>query len=568
MSDDGALHLGETTPDMRYQVYFAIDTALLSGSPENLALARDAYGAFVTRMTANPLADMRMRARVLEYGDRNGVLSDLLPVSLLPSWDHLVAGASSEPATSFLSLLKGQAAQDYSTLLGTGPSTGSVTSPRHRVLPWSAFLLSASGVSPLDDTHVEELSRRSAVPRLWRIHLLSLGQETAATPTRTQYWPLTPGRLEGIFDRIVVGDGLWDSDAIYTGPIPVVVSEGVEPSPRTNRSSDMTVSRSALEDLHLIGRGGSCSVWSVNASVPGLEYREGVVFRALRDSPDRTALVSATGTLIERFATLPQRQRRFLEEHLIVPLRLVAAGDDLVGILARRFPDDCFLDLRPRGDACAERRLFLVQDLMTPESLKPKRGIPAATAKERLYVFLDALRVVELLHSLGVVLGDINSHDIALRSPAPGADASTRRRFQPLFLRAHGFRVQGTIVPITQMHTPNWIPPEVRAAAVVRDELTAKHASPVEISRARAAANIQTTKSDIFKMGLLALRLLHIPGDPDEDDTQSVYISATAAANIERLVNPQRARLLHSMLDTDPSSRPSAHDVLAAFSGR
>ena len=169
------------------------------------------------------------------------------------------------------------------------------------------------------------------------------------------------------------------------------------------------------------------------------------------------------------------------------------------------------------------------------------------------------------MHRHGLVIGDFSPKNLVVTNPVKGV-ASSGRKFTPKFLDVDAFRFAGGVPPIQQMHTPNWFPPEVRAAAILRDELISKGASQIEVSRARAAANIQTTKSDIFKMGLLALRLLHIPRDPNEDDTQSVYISPTASANIERLINPRRASLLRSMLDADPHSRPSARDVLAAFS--
>src|SRR5690606_39093382 len=150
----------------------------------------------------------------------------------------------------------------------------------------------------------------------------------------------------------------------------------------------------------------------------------------------------------------------------------------------------------------AEPRLFLMRDLMSPESVKPERGIPAATAAQRFSAFLDVLLLVERLHSVGVIAGRIDSDALALR-PDAAADASARRRFEPLFLSTDEFRIYDEPSGRRPWHAPNWLPPEVRAAVMRWEDLIAKGAPRIQITRARAAANVQTTESDVFKLGLL-----------------------------------------------------------------
>lgn len=334
--------------------------------------------------------------------------------------------------------------------------------------------------------------------------------------------------------------------------------------------SDVTVQKSALGPMSKLGRGGQATVFRLSSPppIPGAEGQY-VFKRYHREILEESghSLATTMPQLILHPDAMSEDDQKFVRRHTVWPQGLVVENGTAQGILMKLIPEPFFFDLEFGGVGPSERTLLEVQYLMAPESKKPERGIPSATAKDRLYLILDVLRIVDFLHRNGLVIGDFSPRNLVVSNPAKGV-ASSGKKFTPKFLDVDAFRFAGGVPPIQQMHTPNWFPPEVRAAAVLRDELVAKGASQVEISRARAAANIQTTKSDIFKMGLLTLRLLHIPSDPNEDDTQSVYVSATAASNIERLVNPQRARLLRSMLDTDPASRPSAHDVLAAFSGR
>lgn len=332
--------------------------------------------------------------------------------------------------------------------------------------------------------------------------------------------------------------------------------------------ADVTIQKSALGSMSKLGRGGQATVFKL-ASPPPIPGAEGqyVFKRYHKDILDESghSLATTMPQLILHPDAMSVEDQRFVRRYTVWPQGLVVENGTAQGILMKLIPEPFFFDLEFGGVGPSERTLLEVQYLMAPESKKPERGIPAATAKDRLYLILDVLKIVDFLHRNGLVIGDFSPKNLVVTNPVKGV-ASSGRKFTPKFLDVDAFRFAGGVPPIQQMHTPNWFPPEVRAAAILRDELISKGASQIEVSRARAAANIQTTKSDIFKMGLLAVRLLHIPRDPNEDDTQSVYISPTASANIERLINPRRASLLRSMLDADPHSRPSARDVLAAFS--
>lgn len=466
-------------------------------------------------------------------------------------------------------------------------------------MAWSAFLLSNVEGSPLGESDLEVLSARSAKALMWRIHLLNIGRESSERGTRLRSWSVKRGHIAEPFHAIFEGDGLsdWLGDGpASTGPMPIVEGrrefvreddalDGDDPLLYPNllallstesdehaaaqqarfatRYPEITVQKSALGDLARIGTGGQGVVWSVEGALQGLVSPEGFVYKEFRDVPDRPAIVEQSAKLIERLVTLTEQDQRLLRQHLVAPLRLVAVNEQLVGIVMRRIPDTFLFDLKLRAGK-AERSLFELQHVMMPESKKPGYAIPGATAKDRLYLFLDLLRIVECLHRGGIVLGDINPRDVALRVLTP-VSAATRRKFEPLLLGVDGFRVQGQVPRSPQMHSPNWLPPEVRAVASLRDELIAKGAPQIEVSRARAAANIETTKSDIYKLGLLLLRLFHVPSDPQHDDTQNIYRSEVAERNITRLVGRGRAEMLLSTLDEDPEARPTATQLLVAF---
>lgn len=337
----------------------------------------------------------------------------------------------------------------------------------------------------------------------------------------------------------------------------------------TRTPKDVTVQKDSLGVLSRLGRGGQATVYRLESPPPIAGAQGDYVFKQYRPAILRESghsLAVAMPQLILHPDSMSETDQKLVRLHSVWPQGLVLEGGEAKGILMKLIPGSFFFDLRLGGSGTSSSTLLELQYLMAPESKKPERNIPSATAKERLTLILRVLRVVSFLHRSGLVIGDFSPKNLVVSNPDKTAAAATGSRvFLPKFLDVDAFRFAGGVPPIQQMHTPNWFPPEVRAAAILRDELSAKGASPVDISRARAQANIQTTKSDMFKMGLLTLRLLHVPQDANEDDTQSVYVSKTATGNIDRLVGANRARVLLSMLDTDPASRPTADQVLAAF---
>lgn len=332
--------------------------------------------------------------------------------------------------------------------------------------------------------------------------------------------------------------------------------------------ADVTVEKSALGKMTRIGRGGQATVYELSTPppLPGAEGR--YVFKQYRAKvlhESGYSLASTMPQLILHPDGMSAEDQKQVRQSTVWPHGLVVDGGTAQGILMKLLPDPFFFDLHLAGSGTISRELLELQYLMVPESKKAERGIPTATAKDRLYLVLEILRVVRFLHEKDLVIGDMSPKNLVVSNPAKGV-VSSSRRFMPKFLEVDAFRFAGGVPPIQQLHTPNWFPPEVRAAARLRDELIARGAPQVEISRAGARASVQNTRSDVFKLGLLVLRLLHVPANPDEDDTQSVYVSPTADSRLERLVGPRRARLLQSMMDPDPTARPTADAVLEAFS--
>lgn len=333
----------------------------------------------------------------------------------------------------------------------------------------------------------------------------------------------------------------------------------------TRLPADITVQKDSLRGLKKIAKGQQGTVYRVDSvpTVPGLSGE--IVYK----SYSRTTLAEGGRSLrhaMPQLILLPDgmsdADQTKIRRHTVWPQALVIEGDEAVGILMRLIPDGFFFDLQKT--AKKERTLLKSTYMLVPEVKKLERNIPPATAVERLIFLLSALDIVAFFHRHSLIIGDFSANNLIASNP-DGMASPGKRLFVPKFMDIDGFRFGSTGAPIQQLNSPAWFTPETTAAIKERDRLIAAGAPAVQVSGARAKANIQTTKSDVFKMGLLALRLFHVAPDPDDDDTQTVYSSKSAHANMERLLGKQRASLVVAMLDNDPDSRPTADEVLRAF---
>lgn len=329
--------------------------------------------------------------------------------------------------------------------------------------------------------------------------------------------------------------------------------------------ADITIQKESLRGLKKLAKGQQGTVYRVESApaIPGLATD--VVYKSYSKgtlAEGGKSLRHAMPSLILLPDSMSAEEQRIIRLHTVWPQALVIEGDDAVGILMKLIPDGFFFDLQK--SARKERTLLKSTYMLVPEAKKPERNIPPASAVERIMFFLRALDVVAFFHRHSLIIGDFSANNLIVSNP-DAAFSSGKRAFVPKFMDIDGFRFGSSVAPIQQLNSPAWFTPETTAAVKERDRLIAATAPTVQISAARARANIQTTKSDVFKMGLLALRLFHVAPDPNDDDTQTVYSSKSSLANMERLVGKQRTALVTSMLDNNPDGRPTADEVLRAF---
>ncbi|WP_030380146.1 MULTISPECIES: hypothetical protein [unclassified Streptomyces] len=230
-----------------------------------------------------------------------------------------------------------------------------------------------------------------------------------------------------------------------------------------------------------LGEGGQATVYPVVRDVPGLsgplaykEYRPGVLrdpevlqnmvgfFRALaRDSPDEHA---------------------FLDSRLAWPLMVGRRLGVPSGVLMRQASADYVL----RSPALHDRPRSL-DLLLNPDAYLRRIGLEVGD-ELRLLLLKDLVGIVATLHRHGITVGDLSPKNILFRVDVwPSC----------LLIDCDSMRLRGRDA-LDQVETPGWAAPEPRKA---------------------------TRASDVYKLGLMALRLFN----RDQESTDSGPLSGRSA---------------------------------------
>jgi hypothetical protein len=239
------------------------------------------------------------------------------------------------------------------------------------------------------------------------------------------------------------------------------------------------VRRAALGSRQFIKSGGFGDVYRVDGlrlsgNRQPLAYKEFTSEQALQARAARTTVELRDG--------LGEDDRKKLDRLSVWPRALVEDSGRVCGLLMPLLPDDFFTSLIDPQSGRPEQKPRDLAWLSAGETQRRAAGVdvPDVEMTDRLVLLAQLVYLVAWLHRRGWVYGDLNLHNVVFAlnpariklldcdSAAPLSDV--RRR---------------------QGHQPAWEPPECQPAG----------GSPV----------LQDTATDVYKLGLAALRCL-VPG--------------------------------------------------------
>ena len=265
-----------------------------------------------------------------------------------------------------------------------------------------------------------------------------------------------------------------------------------------------TLPAAAVEEGELLGTGAQGAVRVAEIATPrstGLVHKrfgEGLAVRG-----DRLM------ALVRWRRDLPPDERAWLDERAAWPLTMTHQDGDLVGVLMRRAAGRFTIGLTlPSGTT--RTTLSELQFLVTSDARLSRVGLDPIDQATRLEVLRATAELLAFFHERDVVVGDISPKNV-LWARDPGAVH---------LLDCDAFRLAGELPAVEQLHSRSWTDPSFAAT--------------------------QNRQSDVFKLGLLVLRVLSRNG------------TATDPALASGQLDDVGMWMLRRTLAAEPSARPSA----------
>jgi serine/threonine protein kinase len=204
------------------------------------------------------------------------------------------------------------------------------------------------------------------------------------------------------------------------------------------------------------------------------------------------------------------------------PVRVVE-GDagEAAGVILPLIQPQFFHELR-RPNGSLSRRPRDGQYLPQPRERCDRVGIPLVGMGDRYRFCRDLAFAIGFMHKRGVCLGDISFGNVTYALD-----------LQPCvyLVDCDAFRLRGQAPVVPQFHTPDWVPPE--------------------------GSNVQSTRTDLYKLGLFVLRAL---------TPRALSAQNRDPSWADRALDPRGRTLLRRALGPDDNdSRTSAKEWYTYF---
>jgi hypothetical protein len=275
------------------------------------------------------------------------------------------------------------------------------------------------------------------------------------------------------------------------------------------------VPRIELSTLNLgsrLGKGGQGQVSEVSNIQLNKQWH--TVLKEYSPEAKQKLHVAALETIAGFPATLPHQDGQWLHETTAWPAAVVQDHGAACGFLMRAVPPAFYFDYQTQTRG-AHKKIADVAFLLNPETYVRSSGI-AITDRDRLRLLRSVAAVLSRLHDFRITVGDFSPKNLLFSlTPAPSC----------FLIDCDAVQLRGSSV-LAQVETPDWEAPDGEPRA--------------------------TAASDVFKFGLLAIRLF-------AHDQSSRDTTALAA------VSPELGRLAQLSQHHHPRQRPSPATWMTAL---
>jgi len=233
-----------------------------------------------------------------------------------------------------------------------------------------------------------------------------------------------------------------------------------------------------LRDLGVmreIGQGAQARVHALESfSIPGiaspLAYKEYVHRNGGRH-------LIGLQSIVDRRARLDAHDRQTLDDFAAWPIATVIDKGVITGILMPLISTPFTFALKLHGGA-TEQQLCTLQYAFIDPDRASTLGAPTFGTPARIHLEAKFATAFAFLHERGIVFGDISANNALFH--IDGDDCRV------MLVDCDAVRIAGNAPVVTQLNSPDWDPPPTQGQLAVD----------------------QTKRTDVYKFGLLVLRLL------------------------------------------------------------
>lgn len=282
----------------------------------------------------------------------------------------------------------------------------------------------------------------------------------------------------------------------------------------------MKLEKNALGRLEFLAQGGQATIYRLpDLTLPDTDFP--LVCKMYRPRWLPIPWVGLARLAMVRATETPKR-RSWLDRYFTWPLRVVVEGGQGVGCVMPLLDDRFFHKFQSLTGLVSVRPLE-IQHLFVPKQRNVQVGLPHASHIQRLSLCFEASRALDVLHSTGLIYGDVSSRNLLF---------SLRPNPTVVFVEGDALRRSGSSAVVPQVETPDWPAPE--------------------------EAKAQSEPTDRYKLGLMILRIL-TPGPGTSTNRDPLSIG-------DRL-DPEGRNLLRQALGTSRDHRPTAGEWVRYFRG-
>jgi len=295
----------------------------------------------------------------------------------------------------------------------------------------------------------------------------------------------------------------------------------------------MKIEYSQVKKVAEMGRGNQGVVYKAEIPIAGVKNKILCAVKIYNPEileENESAVEEYIKRLVNYRTNAPKPLREIISRYTTWPLNIICDRNRFKGFTMNLIPNVFFVNRRndEEIDPFDSKFDFILQN----DKILSSYGIPPIDCRGRLKITYELLSIASKIHECNFVIGDLSSQNTLVY-----IDGQNQLCNSILLIDIDSIRKTTTINPLKQLHSPTFWPPEC--------------------PRDNDFGFIQNTKTDVYKVCLMILRLYH-----DGMQRSAVTKSPNAIEKIANETCKEFAELVEKGLSDKPAERPTMQKLL------